>query len=273
VKVVMLVAPQVQGQSDHRPVQARLNKRIGRNQFPAGFDGDTLTLDSHSASGLKWRTGTNRLIHDLDPELSFDLDCNGNKVVELGTPTAGTDAVTKAYADALVLQRSYYMATKTVASTTSSMAGGGAEHWITPTSWTARQADEWSESSGEFSYAGAFPASGSRRFLVSYTASFQGSTNLLFWSMLARITKKPDGGSHAAVAGSSHRSSPYGWWAYFVYHQTHSLSCSSIVEIESGDVISFQYGNTVSNAGTPSITRATMGDGIVLTIIPADISP
>ena len=175
--------------------------------------------------------------------------------------------------DAVPLERSYYMGTKTVASTTASMAGGGAEHWVTPTSWTARQADEWAESGGEFSYSGAFPASGSRRFLVSYTSSFSGYTTVLVWSMLARITKKPDGGSHAAVAGSSHKSNPYGWFAYIVYNQAHRLSCSSIVEIESGDVISFQYGNTVSGGGTPSITRATSGDGIVLTIIPADISP
>ena len=77
--------------------------------------------------------------------------------------------------DAVPLERSYYMGTKTVASTTASMAGGGAEHWVTPTSWTARQADEWAESGGECAYSGAFPASGSRRFLVSYTSSFSGT--------------------------------------------------------------------------------------------------
>jgi len=129
----------------------RIRGRITRQEFPAGMDGEALVIDSRTPTGLGWKPGVDRLITDLSPELSGDLDANDfsitgldtltftdtagtvagiqnqnlvdksaaetiaglwshnanidmntNKVVDLGAPSAGTDAATKTYADGVV---------------------------------------------------------------------------------------------------------------------------------------------------------------------------
>ena len=56
-----------------------------------GVTGDVVgTSDTQTLTGKTLGTGTN---------LSVNLDMNGNKIEDLGTPTAGTDATTKNYVD------------------------------------------------------------------------------------------------------------------------------------------------------------------------------
>lgn len=47
-------------------------------------------------------TGLLNVVEDVTPQLGGDLDAQGNKITGLGTPTAGTDAVTKSYVDAAI---------------------------------------------------------------------------------------------------------------------------------------------------------------------------
>lgn len=47
-------------------------------------------------------TGLTDVVQDTTPQLGGNLDAQGNKVTNLGTPTAGTDAVHKTYVDGLI---------------------------------------------------------------------------------------------------------------------------------------------------------------------------
>jgi hypothetical protein len=46
--------------------------------------------------------GLTDIVQDTSPQLGGNLDAQGNKITSLGTPTAGTDAVTKTYVDGLI---------------------------------------------------------------------------------------------------------------------------------------------------------------------------
>lgn len=47
-------------------------------------------------------TGLTDIVQDATPQLGGNLDAQGNKVTNLGTPTAGTDAATKTYVDGAI---------------------------------------------------------------------------------------------------------------------------------------------------------------------------
>jgi hypothetical protein len=69
-----------------------LRGKVSRQQFPSGQDGQVLVLDTSSPHGIAWRSGIDRLITDITPELSGDLDCNGYELTSVGN--IGFSAVT-----------------------------------------------------------------------------------------------------------------------------------------------------------------------------------
>jgi|GEM_PF-3536654 len=75
---------------------AELKDKVTRKNLPAGQDGEALVLDSNSADGLRWVPGIDRLITDITPELSGDLDANDNSITDINNlafhDTAGTVA-------------------------------------------------------------------------------------------------------------------------------------------------------------------------------------
>jgi hypothetical protein len=62
-----------------------LRGKVSRQQFPAGRDGQALVLDTASPHGIAWRSGIDRLITDITPELAGDLDCNGFDLTSVGS--------------------------------------------------------------------------------------------------------------------------------------------------------------------------------------------
>lgn len=62
---------------------AKLRDRVTRQNLPEGQDGDALVLDSNSPDGLRWQPGVDRLITDMSPQLSGDLDANGNSITSV----------------------------------------------------------------------------------------------------------------------------------------------------------------------------------------------
>jgi hypothetical protein len=155
---------------------------------------------------------------------------------------------------------------------------GGADNWKSPwASWTAVEAENWSESGGQWTYGGAFPASGTRYFHVAYHFTLDGYSTQNWWKMQGRITHTPNGGAAAAVAGSRMSSNQYSYYGLFgAFIQRHHVSGSCIVEMaHAGDTISFQYGH-VASAGVGTFTVGnlkTVDDGLSLTITPVDINP
>jgi hypothetical protein len=73
-----------------------LRGKVSRQQFPSGQDGQVLVLDTSSPHGIAWRSGIDRLITDITPELSGDLDCNGYELTSVGN--IGFTAVTSTLA-------------------------------------------------------------------------------------------------------------------------------------------------------------------------------
>ena len=182
------------------------------------------------------------------------------------------------YGESVPLDSSYYMARKlAVYGLPFTIPGGGSVSWGTIQDWTELQQEYWAEdgTTGDIYYTGSFPPSGKRRFLVSYSFSITGYSSITYWNMFGRVTKKSPGGSHAVVLGSTQATNPYASaYAFYVYFSYHTLSSSVIVEISDGDCIAFQYGNSVSGAGTPTIVNQVVGDtdGPTISIVPVDLS-
>ena len=302
-----------------------LRGKVARQHFPSGQDGQVLVLDTASPHGIAWRSGIDRLVTDITPELAGDLDCQGyeltsvggigftagtsliagiqnqnlvdksagaftadlamgtNKITGMGTPGASTDAATKGYVDTAVgaapLDRAFWYGHKQFTIYTIAGLAANTDNWVTaPVSWTAEEAVEWSEASGEWAYAGAFPASGSRFFRVSYDFVIDGYSTLAWWRMLGRITYKPNGGAFAVVPGSVMSGQTYSFTSVFgLYVQRHHVHGSCIVEIShANDRISFQYGNHVSYYVAGTFTAGnlqTIDSGLSLNITPVDINP
>ena len=300
-----------------------LRGKVSRQQFPAGRDGQALVLDTASPHGIAWRSGIDRLITDITPELSGSLDCNSFDLTSVGnigfsavtgtlagiqnqnlldksavetvagawtfgaaltvaTPSAGTHSATKAYVDTAVgatpLDRAWLHANYTKALATPAVNGLAlnTDHWFTPTTWTVRDSNNWTHSSGEFTYGGAFPASGTRKFLVSWALSAQGWATKTVWNTKVRVTKDT-GSGHVVVPGSTVSSNWYGWLALFgLYFERPEISGSCIVSIASGDKIGLDWGVYCLNSfgGTFNLSGwLTQDDGIIVTITPVDINP
>jgi len=88
--------------------------------------------------------------------------------------------------------------------------------------------------------------------------------------MLGRLLKDT-----TEISGSVQGSQRYGYQTAFgVFFSGHHVSCSAVVDIESGETLKFEYGfytTGVSSGGfQTSVGTTTTTDGIVLTIIPAD---
>lgn len=70
-----------------------------------GFDlttGDLYGSINGSTVFLIDTSGLADIVEDTTPQLGGNLDAQGNKITNLGTPTAGTDAVHKTYVDGLI---------------------------------------------------------------------------------------------------------------------------------------------------------------------------
>lgn len=72
----------------------RLRGKVDRQQLPSGRDGQVLVLDTHSPQGIAWRSGIDRLVTDITPELSGDLDCNSFALTEVGSVSLSDGSVT-----------------------------------------------------------------------------------------------------------------------------------------------------------------------------------
>jgi hypothetical protein len=174
----------------------------------------------------------------------------------------------------------YWFGNKVVASHTLSGLARATKVWSAlQTGWTVNEAANWVEvggasPTGEFEYSGAFPASGVRKFLVTWAFNMYGFSNVLWWNMLGRVTKD-SGSGHVIVPGSEMSSTPYAWYTVFAVHvEQHTISGSCVVSIASGDKIAFQFGNFVSvGAGTLTVSdlhTKTDSTGLQLTITPVD---
>ena len=297
-----------------------LRGKVSRQQFPAGRDGQALVLDTASPHGIAWRSGIDRLITDITPELSGNLDCNSFDLTDVGnigfsavtgtvagienqnlldksavetvagawtfgaaltvaTPSAGTDAATKAYVDTAVgatpLDRAWLHANVTQASVSYTGLSLNSNHWRTPTAWTVHDSNNWTHSGGEFTYGGAFPASGSRKFLVSWALSAESYTNKNYTNTKVRVTKDT-GSGHAVVPGSVVSSTWYGVVGIFslIFNRA-DIAGSCVVSIESGDKIGLDWGLYCNHApgSTFNATWYTWDDGIIISITPVDINP
>ena len=72
-----------------------LRGKVARQHFPSGQDGQVLVLDTASPHGIAWRSGIDRLVTDITPELAGDLDCQGYELTSVGGIgfTAGTSTI------------------------------------------------------------------------------------------------------------------------------------------------------------------------------------
>jgi hypothetical protein len=329
-------------------------------------------LDTASPHGIAWRSGIDRLITDITPELAGDLDCNGFDLTSVGnigfsavtgtlagiqnqnlldksaaesiagiythnadivmadnsitgldtltftdtagtvagvqnqnlldksavetvagawtfgaaltvaTPSAGTDAANKSYVDTAVgatpLDRAWMHANYTQTSVAYNTLTVNTDHWYTPATWTVRDSNNWTQvaSSGEFTYGGAFPAGGTRKFLVSWALSATGFGSHSYWNTKVRVTKDT-GSGHVVVPGSVVSSNWYGWFNFFGYFaERPEIAGSCIVSIDSGDTIGLDFGFHCLNSAVATFNVPswyTYDDGIIITITPVDINP
>ena len=347
-----------------------LRGKVSRSQFPAGRDGQALVLDTASPHGIAWRSGIDRLITDITPELSGNLDCNGFLLTSVGsigfsavtgtlagienqnlldksaaesiagiythnadivmadnsitgldtltftdtagtvagiqnqnlldksavetvagawtfgaaltvaTPSAGTHSATKAYVDTAVgaapLDRAWWHGNYTKTTSSYLSLAVNTNHWYTPPSWTVLDNENWSQSGGEFSYLGAFPASGTRKFLISWALSAEGYANANYWNTKVRITKDT-GSGHVLVPGSTVSSTWYGVVGIFslIFNRA-DIAGSCIVSIASGDKIGLDWGLYCQNSSVATFNVNgwnTHDDGIIISITPVDINP
>jgi hypothetical protein len=329
-------------------------------------------LDTASPHGIAWRSGIDRLITDITPELAGDLDCNGFDLTSVGsigfsagtgtlagiqnqnlldktaaesiagiythnanivmadnsvtgldtltftdtagtiagvqnqnlldksavetvagawtfgaaltvaTPSAGTHSATKAYVDTAVgaapLDRAWLHANYTKVTSSYFSLAVNTDHWYTPATWTVRDSNNWthSSSSGEFTYGGAFPAGGTRKFLVSWALSAESLVDRTWVNTKVRVTKDT-GSGHAVVPGSVVSSNWYGIvGVYSIIFTRADIAGSCIVSIASGDKIGLDWGIHCKTAATGTFNAygwSTYDDGIIITITPVDINP
>ena len=65
----------------------RMRGKLNRQNLPSGQDGQVLVLDTHTPNGIAWRSGTDRVVTDITPELSGTLDCNNQDLTNVGDIT------------------------------------------------------------------------------------------------------------------------------------------------------------------------------------------
>jgi hypothetical protein len=251
------------------------SRKLNRQQFPAGRDGQQLVLETNSPNGIAWR--------DRSSSFSSDIDMNSNKITELGTPSASTDAATKAYVDATHLGGCHMTANKSWAAGAAVLHASlnkGAETWLAaglPITWTvpAAQTTSWAEvggNTGEFLYAGTYSAGGTRTILVSWNMNlwYYGGDN--YTSVMGRIQYKPSAGVYSIVDGSAQSSSfdYYGTVYLGNYYYDKFVSGSAIVTIAPGSKIKFEYGfKSWAGSGTFNMSAYT-AHNITLNVTPLD---
>lgn len=196
-------------------------KKLHRQQFPAGRDGQQLVLETHSPNGLAWRD----LSVKLEPEY-----LTAHRTWAIAFSTRGITSYSSGqvwFADGDITGSNTNLST-----------------------WTSAVSSEWSDSdvSGEFVYSG----NTTKKFRVSYHASLWYYLRNQYTSLLGGVFRKPSGGSwpSAPVAGSAQMSNllyDYTLGVFYVYLK--ACSGGAIVEVDPGDTLRFQYGFYI-NSGT-----------------------
>ena len=154
--------------------------------------------------------------------------------------------------------------------------------WQTRISFDETEAENWTETSGELEYTGNFPASGVRKFLVTYSYLGEFYSSQVWTTCFFRVTKDT-GGGHAEVLGSLNGHNPIAYvYVFGVYVMRAIVSGAVIVSIESGDKLALQYGfynsaasgtYNVGNFATTLIGSPSVDSGINMNITPADTTP
>ena len=129
--------------------------------------------------------------------------------------------------------------------------------------WTELQASKWTETDGEFIYSGNFPASGQRKFLVTYQFTLDAYANALWWTAVGRLTKD-SGSGHDTIEGSVQAFSQYAYViVYGVYLERTQLSNSTIVTIEEGDKLAFNLGFHCTTGGASTYNLGGINTGLL----------
>jgi len=256
----------------------RILGKVNRQQLPTGQDGQVLVLDTRSPNGIAWRSGVDRLITDLSPELSGDLECNDYKITGLGTPSASTDAASKGYADGLVttlLEPAYGSFNKSwdpVAAVSHTITKGASTWFTQPNTWTRNVYNDWEEvptNTGTFRYTGDYPAGGSRTFVIHWGINLWYYVAASYVALAGRIRKTDADTGIAEVAGSAQLT---GWDHYLLwlgnYYYIKSVSGTAMVSLAAGDTIQFEYGvNSFVGSGTTTlVANAAYESGATLNI-------
>ena len=163
-----------------------------------------------------------------------------------------------------------YCSARVTVPATGTSCPAGLTYATAVSSWTEDHANDWGESSGEFTYTG----NSTRRFLVTWTIFCLYSNLNTQITLIGKVRKKPSGGSFADVAGSEQRTSFDPYLVYFTSYFFKHLSGSTIVEVSNGDSIQLLYGFWNLQATTRTITVLSgYGEAMNINIVPADNLP
>ena len=217
----------------------------------------------------------------ITPEKEFKLE-NLSGVKKYGGIVFGEKFTTDGV-DNIVLNRAYWQGHQDIPSTlTYSNMNASTTTWQTRISFDETEAENWTETGGELEYTGNFPASGVRKFLVTYSFLGEGYSSQVWTTLFFRVTKDT-GSGHAEVLGSINGHNPFAYVSIFgVFVMRFIVSGAVIVSIESGDKLALQYGfynsadsgtYTVGNFTTRLIGGDVLDTGINMNITPADITP
>ncbi len=222
------------------------SRKLNRQQFPAGRDGQQLVLETHSPNGIAWR---NR------PDVQTDSYLSAHR--SFAAPNAGR------YFSAFTSGEKWYE---------------DSDCAITLDTWVHPQQDdtpEWDDAgtNGEFVYAG----SATRKFLITWNMNMWYYLRNNFSALMGGIFHKPDGGAWPAtpVAGSAQASRLYYDYIFSVYYSySTAISGGAIVTVANGDTIRLQFGwkmHSGSNTGGFVVAYASGGtsvSGMTLNIVP-----
>ena len=221
---------------------------------------------------LRFRRQLEEYLQTISTSLSYAESLTGQvsslaskrdilSVPEVGITEVGND------------EAAYYSAHVTVPATGTSCAPTSLTYATVVSSWTEDHANNWAESSGNFTYTG----NGTRRFLVTWTMLCLYSSYInTAVSLVGKITKTPSGGSAADVAGSEQRTpfTAYLTTAFLTSYFYNQLSGSTMVEVANGDSIQCRYGFWSQSASTKTVTVLSgYGASMVVYIVPADNLP
>ena len=96
-------------------------------RWPNALGANGKFLQTNGSGHLSWVTVATAVVEDTTPQLGGQLDAVTNKITNLGTPTANTDAATKAYVDSsnVFIETAQTLSTnKTISSNVNAVCAG-----------------------------------------------------------------------------------------------------------------------------------------------------